>query len=204
MKTYTTVLNKGYAEYEEKKSVFIGQCCHVTEEDEALSFIRTVKTENYEARHNVYAYVLDNGTVRCSDDGEPQGSAGVPTLDCIRKAGVTDTCVVVTRYFGGILLGTGGLLRAYTKAASLVVENAGIVTYSEYEIFKVRCSYTDYQKIRYELDKTMAVTDNTDYSDDVCITYAVKSEISAILNEKIIEITSGKSVPELTGKRFGA
>ena len=116
--SYITVKGSSYFEYEDRKSVFIGMAMPVSCEADAIAFIESVKKRYPDARHHVYAYVLrENSTMRFTDDREPQGTAGMPVLDIIRKNGCTDVCIVVTRYFGGTLLGTGGLVRAYTSAA---------------------------------------------------------------------------------------
>ena len=130
MEGYTTVKQYGTAEYEDRKSVFIGEALPVSSEAEALEFLASVKKKYPDARHHVYAYVLrDNSIMRFSDDSEPQGTAGMPVLDVIRKRGCTDVIIVVTRYFGGTLLGTGGLVRAYTAAAVGALESAEIIRY---------------------------------------------------------------------------
>ena len=126
---YTTIYEEAQASFTEKKSEFIGHIAPVSTTDEAVAFINRIKAENRKARHNVYAYVLREGNVsRYSDDGEPQGTGGVPVLDVINKSGLTDVCVVVTRYFGGILLGASGLTRAYSQGCSMAV-NAAIITF---------------------------------------------------------------------------
>ena len=199
---YTTIKNAGYAEYEEKRSRFIGQAMHVTTEEQAVAFVKQVKTKYHDARHNVYAYVLRSGEIKYSDDGEPQGSAGLPVLDCIRKAGVEDACVVVTRYFGGILLGTGGLLRAYTKAAVSSLENAGIATYEQFTEMSISCSYSDYQRIVFELSRAEAVVDNVDYAEGVTVKFATKSDKAGMLRDRLYELCAGKTKAEIIGQRF--
>ena len=130
MEDYTTLKEYGTYTYEEKKSVFIGECMPVKTEEEALSFINNIKKKYSDARHHVYAYVLrENSVMRFTDDHEPQGTAGMPVLDIIRKNCCTDVVIVVTRYFGGTLLGTGGLVRAYTAAALGALEAAEIIRY---------------------------------------------------------------------------
>ena len=145
---YRIILDEGYGEIEEKKSRFICSMKPVHTEEEAIAFIEYCKKKYSDANHHVYAYVLrDNSLLRYSDDREPQGTAGVPVLDSIRKRGCTDTCVVVIRYFGGTLLGTGGLVRAYTSAAAGAIENAGVITYDVYSVLRIVTSYSDYQKL---------------------------------------------------------
>ena len=133
MERYRTIKKAGHAEITEKKSVFIGQAMPVNTEADAIAFVNSVKKHYPDARHHVYAYVLrENSSMRFTDDGEPQGTAGMPVLDAIRKNGCTDVVIVVTRYFGGTLLGTGGLVRAYTAAAIGALESAEIIRYDIY------------------------------------------------------------------------
>lgn len=200
---YITLNKDGCGEIEEKKSIFIGYARKVTTEEEANAFIKEIKSKHYDARHNVSAYLLaDRLTMRYSDDGEPQGSAGVPVLECIKKTGVTDACVVVTRYFGGILLGVGGLVRAYTKAAGLAIENAGIARYESYTEIVISCTYSDYQKVNFELNSIGAKIDYTDYADDVKIGFAVKKNYTDMICKRIVELSSGRIRPVLRGERY--
>lgn len=199
----TTLGREASAEFEEKKSVFIGHAKPVRAEEEALAFIKAKKAEYADARHNVWAYRLRGDIlVRCSDDGEPQGSAGLPVLEVLRKSGVSDAAVVVTRYFGGILLGAGGLVRAYSHAARLAVDNAGIVTYEKYTEFCLRCSYSDYQRYLAELPKFGALIDDTQFSDCVRLCFAVKTALGEPVLTRIREISGGRDVPEVLGERF--
>ncbi len=153
-KGYISLKKSGFSEYTEKRSVFYGYASPVSTEDEAIAFVKKIKEKHSDARHNVYAYVLrENNAQRFSDDGEPHGTAGLPLLDTLRKSGITDSVIVVTRYFGGILLGTGGLVRAYSTAAKEAVEDANVVSYILYRKAEISVSYSDYQKIIYMLDK---------------------------------------------------
>ncbi len=200
---YTTVEREGVAEFEEKKSVFIGHCAHVTSEEEAAAYVKQLKKQYADARHNVWAYLLRGGIVaRYSDDGEPQGTAGVPVLDVIRKSGAEDVCVVVTRYFGGILLGAGGLVRAYSHTASLSLAEARVITYEKYDEVTLTCSYSDYQKLSAELPKFGAIVDGTDFANDVVMRFALKQGQTADLLAKVQEMSAGKIVPEIVGTRF--
>ena len=140
--------------------------------------------------------------VRCSDDGEPQGSAGVPTLDVLRKSGVSNAVIVTTRYFGGILLGAGGLVRAYSAAARMAVEAAGIVTYTRFDEFRLVCSYANYQRYLAEFPKYGIKTDGTDFADRVTLRCAVPVERSAALCRRISEMSNGADAPARTGERF--
>ena len=149
---YKTIEGTAQAEYEEKKSRFIGQVAHVETEDEAVSFLNGVRAANPMARHNVYAYVLRAGNrVRYSDDGEPARTSGLPTLEVIEHAGLKDVICVTTRYFGGTLLGTGGLVRAYTKAAQDAFAAARHVTFAECVDIMVSVEYPRYDQLTHWL-----------------------------------------------------
>ena len=147
MAAYKTIAARAEAEIVEKKSHFIGQIAPVATEEEALAFIAEVKAAHRMARHNVYAYVLRGGRVRYTDDGEPAKTAGMPTLEAIQHAGLEDVAVVVTRYFGGILLGTGGLVRAYTDATKAAIEAADVVTVSVCVDIILEVPYSLYEQL---------------------------------------------------------
>lgn len=200
---YTTLLEEGNAEYTEKKSVFIGHASPVSSEEEAQSYIKKQKSLYFDARHTVWAYLLKGGTAaRYSDDGEPQGSAGIPVLDTIRKLGVSDAVVTITRYFGGILLGTGGLVRAYSHTAKLALEAAHIVTYEQYAVLQLTCSYAEYQRYTAELSRFGAVVDDTQFTDCVTIAFSVKETVRQDLFLRICELSGGKLEPISLGTRF--
>ena len=200
---YTTLASEGSDEFEEKRSIFIGHAKHITSEDEAMEFIKAKKKEYSDATHNCWAYLLKGGIVaRYSDDGEPQGTAGVPMLEAIRKSGVEDCVVVVTRYFGGILLGAGGLVRAYSHGTSVALAAAKVVTYEKYTEMQLDCSYSDYQKYSVILPTFGAIIDDTDFSDRVVIRFAIKETVVDKLVLKITEMSGGRDKPERTGERF--
>ncbi len=200
---YTTLAGEGSDEFEERRSIFIGHAKHITTEEEAMEFVKAKKKEYADATHNCWAYLLKGGIVaRYSDDGEPQGTAGVPMLETIRKSGVTDCVVVVTRYFGGILLGAGGLVRAYSHGAKIALEAAQIVTYEKYAEFRLDCSYSDYQKYSVILPTFNAIIDNTDFTDKVTVSFAVKETVTDALSAKITEMSGGRDRIERTGERF--
>ena len=204
-KLYITIKGRAEARFEEKKSVFIGYACHVENEEEALAFVKEIKTKHKDATHNCYGYVMKGGILcRYSDDGEPQGTAGKPILDMLVKSGVDDVCVVVTRYFGGTLLGTGGLVHAYSLGAKMAVDAAGIVQFENYVVFKVTASYSDYQKISFELERCNAIIDSTDYADNVTVQFAVKENEASEISKKITEISSGKNEAIRLCERFDA
>ena len=200
---YTTLAGEGVDEFEEKRSLFIGHAKHVTSEEEAQEFVKQKKKEYSDATHNCWAYLLKGGIVaRYSDDGEPQGTAGVPMLEAIRKSGVSDCVVVVTRYFGGVLLGAGGLVRAYSHGTKIALDAAKIVTYEKYTELKLDCTYSDYQKYSVVLPTFGAIIDDTDFSDRVVIKFAVKEAVVDALTVKITEMSGGRDKPEATGERF--
>ncbi len=203
MNYYTTVEREASAEFEERKSVFIGYAIPIKSAEEAMEFIKRKKRDNSDATHNVFAYILDGGRIaKYSDDGEPQGTAGMPVLDTIKKCGVDGVCVVVTRYFGGILLGAGGLVRAYAHAAKLAIDAANVITYEKYEMYSLSCGYSEYQKILPLLTAFGAVIDDTVFEADVKITYAIKHGVAEGLTPKISELSFGKFLPQKTGERF--
>ena len=203
MELFTTVSREAHIEFEEKRSIFLGHAIRTDTEEEAQEFIKKIKKEYADATHNVFAYMMQGELIaRYSDDGEPQGTAGMPTLDVIRKSGVRNVCVVVTRYFGGTLLGAGGLVRAYSHSASLALEAAGIITYEPYGEFELRCGYSEYQKYNVILASCGALIDSTDFGADVCVRFAVKKLGEDALIKKIIETGYGKDVPVRIGERF--
>ena len=192
---YTTLEKYASHTYEEKKSVFIGEASPVTTEEEALEFIASVKAKYPDARHHVYAYLLrENSKNRYSDDHEPQGTAGMPVLDVLRKGGFTDAVIVVTRYFGGTLLGAGGLVRAYTAAASGAVKEAGARTYRTYRPLKLTVSYTDYNKLLPELEKRGIRILDTDYAEGVCLSLSMPEEDYPPFERFVTEATAARAV----------
>lgn len=193
-----TLAKEAHAEMEERKSVFIGHAKPVTSEEEARAFIDEIRHQYADATHNVYAYLLNGGAVaRYSDDGEPHGTSGVPTLNVLKMSGAMDLVVVVTRYFGGILLGAGGLVRAYSAAAKLAIDEAGLAVFEPWNIVGFTCSYSDYQKITAGMPKTGAVEEDADFGEDVTVTAAVKVENTGVLMTYISETTGGRSSVEI-------
>lgn len=203
MEGYITIKKPSSFEYEDRKSVFIGQAMPVSTEKEALAFIESVRKRYPDARHHVYAYVLrENSIMRFTDDREPQGTAGMPVLDIIRKRGCTDTVIVVTRYFGGTLLGTGGLVHAYTSAALGALEAAEIIRYDVYAKVSIKVNYSDYGKISASLSELGFRTEDTIYDADVSIIGSIiKGRVDEI-EENLIEITSGRADFKVLGEEF--
>ena len=189
-------------EFVEKKSTFIGFSTFVKNEEEALEIIKQKKKEYQDATHNVYAYVIGENIARYSDDNEPQGTAGMPVLNAIRMSGISDVLVVVTRYFGGILLGAGGLVRAYSTAASMSLNSAETVVYEDYRVLDIECSYPDYGKITIEISQIDAIVDSSDFSDNVKIRFAIKEDVAESFIATIIDNFNGRIIPKYVENRI--
>ncbi len=203
MESYTTIKELCEYKFEDRKSVFIGFAKPVNKESDAVEFISKVKKAYPDAKHWVYAYVLrENSVMRYTDDREPQGTAGMPVLDAIRKNGITDAVIVVVRYFGGVLLGTGGLVHAYTEAALGALRGAKIIKYDTYTVLSLDVNYSDYQKISSILSEFDFSLDSTEYSENVKITGSVLAISSEKLLEKVIEVTSGRAKTEILDKKY--
>lgn len=200
---YLTISENAKASFIEKRSEFIGYISPVKTNDEAVAFINSIKAEHRKAKHNVYAYILREDNIsRYSDDGEPQGTAGVPVLDVLKKRGLTDVCVVVTRYFGGILLGGGGLVRAYSHAASLACDAAHIMDMCLCHRLKITADYGMYGKISYLLSNYDTITVDSDFGSDVTLEILVLSEKLDALKKELTEVTNGTAEIEDMGELF--
>ncbi len=187
----------------EKKSKFIGYVKPVKTQDEAVAFINEIKSKHWDATHNVYAYFLrENNTQRYSDDGEPGGTAGVPVLDVILKAGVTDVCVVATRYFGGTLLGAGGLVRAYSHTSKIALEAGHIITMAECAVIETVMEYSFYDRLNTLLADFGANVINTDFADNVKVTFSLKADKVDDLSSKLTDMSGGKYSLNITGTIF--
>lgn len=191
--SYTTIEGRAIDEIIEKKSRFIGHIAHVETEEEALAFLEEIRTEHRMARHNVYAYVLRNGRIRYSDDGEPQKTAGMPTLEAIQHADLVDVAVVVTRYFGGILLGTGGLVRAYTQATQAAIAAADVRIVSKCVDIMFEVPYSLYEQVTRIAEACEAKIREADFAAEVMITLRMLDGTQQPLIDKIIELTRGQS-----------
>ena len=203
MEGYITIKNRSYFEYEDRKSLFIGEAMPVSSEAEAITFIERVKKKYPDARHHVYAYVLrENNTSRFSDDREPQGTAGMPLLNAIRMSGLTDVCVIVTRYFGGTLLGTGGLVRAYTAASAGAISAGEIITYDIYTELKITLDYSDYGKIGSTLDEYSFRCSDTDYAEKITIIGKIEKSKLDAFTVGLAETTSARAACEVLGEKY--
>ena len=200
---YVTIKREAHVEFEEKRSLFIGHAIHVESEEDAAAFVKSIKKKYADATHNVWAYHLKGGIIaRYSDDGEPQGTAGMPVLEAIRKSGVDDVCIVVTRYFGGILLGAGGLVRAYSHSAVMAINEAEIVVYEPYNEYSLSCGYSEYQKYSNILSLEGVIIDSTDFGAEVLVRFAVKKTQAERVLTRINEAGYGRDIPQLCGERF--
>ena len=200
---YRTIKKPNNITFTERRSEFISYLCPVHTNDEAVAFINEIKSLHRKATHNVYAYILrDNNITRYSDDGEPQGTAGVPVLDILQKNGLTDICCVVTRYFGGILLGGGGLVRAYSTSAKLAVENAEIMDMCECYRISFSMDYNLYSKVAYFLPQYEVKELSSKFEDNIFLELLVKEEHFEPLKAKLTDVSNGKIEIEESEKLF--
>lgn len=199
MEQYLIPAKEGASEYIEKKSRFLGLIVPVTSEAEARAQLDAVKKREYDARHNCWAYILHSGQKRYSDDGEPQGTAGQPILNVLEREGVQDVLCVVTRYFGGILLGAGGLCRAYTKAAKDALDDAGISELRPWSVLRLDCPYALFERVKLELEKRGGAVISSEYGAQIALTAALPEPEEAVFAKALQELSAGSLVPERTG-----
>lgn len=203
MASYKTVKKEFHDEFVVKKSRFIGYVKPVKTQQEALDFISAIKTKHWDATHNVYAYVLRDGmTRRFSDDGEPQGTAGIPCLDVLLKEDVTDVCVVVTRYFGGIMLGAGGLVRAYSHGAKIALDSGEIITMSLCKIVKVKSDYNFYGRLVPLICEEGGIIEDTQFTDAVEVTFRIPEEKVPFFEARLIDVSCGKFNSEVIDEKY--
>ena len=204
-KNYLTVGREAMDEFVEKKSRFMGFIKPVTTEEEALAFIHEKQKKYWDATHNVYAYVLNGGNLcRFSDDGEPQGTAGIPVLDVLRKEGLTDCAVVVTRYFGGILLGAGGLVRAYSHGAKIAVDAGGVVEMRRCLLGEITCDYSQYGWIPAVLAEEGASVTDTQFGEAVTVCFSIPQEGRGHLETTLVDRSNGRLEAVFTGEDWAA
>ena len=189
------IITTGESEVIIKKSRFLGVAAYVESEEEARELVNSIKKEHFSARHVCYAYSIgeENPRLKFSDDGEPGGTAGKPILDVINNSGIYNIVIAVTRYFGGVLLGTGGLVRAYTQAAAEAIQAAQVKTVCLCSIYDIALDYSDYDKVMYILSQSDGVMTETQYSDKVTIKATIPADIADSVIETIREKTAGKS-----------
>ena len=202
MSEYFIPAGAGEAEFVEKRSSFLGHVRYVETEDEAKAFVTEMKKKFYDARHNCWCYIIKDGAVRHSDDGEPQGTAGIPMLEVLKREGVTNVVCVVTRYFGGVLLGTGGLLRAYTKSAKDALNAAGICVVRRWVKAEIACSYAMLERLKTECTTIGGVVADIEYSADVCLKLLLPEDKADAFSQRTADVTAGASELEITGEEF--
>ena len=191
MEQFLVPAGEGASEYMEKKSRFLGLIVPVTTEAEARARLEAVKKQEYDARHNCWAYILHSGQKRYSDDGEPQGTAGQPMLNVFRREGVTNVVCVVTRYFGGILLGAGGLTRAYSKGARDALCAAGYAVMGQWAVVDIPCSYAMLERVKLEVTAQGGTVDGTEYGADIRLTASLPAERADALQARLTELSAG-------------
>lgn len=202
MTDYLTPAACGAGEYDEKRSRFLGKVWPVETEEAARARIEETRRQYHDARHNCFCYLLRDGTVRYGDDGEPQGTAGQPMLNLFQGEGLTDLVCVVTRYFGGVLLGTGGLARAYAAAAKAALADAGVQRMALWKALRVPCPYPLYDRVRRLLEAQEAVVTGTDYGADVSLSVLVRHDRAEALQAALTELSAGTLQAEITGEEF--
>lgn len=193
----------GEDRFEEKRSKFTGRLWRVETPDEAVAKIKEMRETHWDAAHNCWAYILREGNImRYSDDGEPQGTAGMPILDVLRHENLVNVCCVVTRYFGGILLGTGGLVRAYTQGAQIAVQAAGVMQMSMFSVVLIACPYNLYEIVQHLLPDFDCAVEETDYGADVTLTCSLPAGGEEALNRALADTTAGQVYAEVVETKF--
>lgn len=200
MSEYFVPAGSGEAEFVEKRSSFLGHVRFVETEDAARDFINEMKKKHYDARHNCWCYIIRGGAVRYSDDGEPQGTAGIPMLEVFRRASVTNVVCVVTRYFGGVLLGTGGLLRAYTAAAADALADAGISEVRRWLACEVSTPYALYEPVRAAVAALGGVVQETQYAAAVTVCALLPEEAGEAFAAQVRDLTAGRCAVRPVGE----
>ena len=202
---FKSIKENATAEVVEKKSKFIANVFYVESREEAEEIIKKINKQYHDARHNCYAYrvITSEGIIeKASDDGEPSGTAGAPMLTILSKNNLANVLVIVTRYFGGILLGTGGLVRAYAKGAKIGIDKAGIAEFVQHVTFDVAVSYGDYDKVMKDLEKNKVLCRNTEFSDVVKLSLSCEEQNLPAFENYIADLTNGKVKCEMTGNVY--
>ncbi|MEA5151540.1 MAG: YigZ family protein [Oscillospiraceae bacterium] len=204
MTGYRVPTGAGEAEFTEKRSRFLGHLRPAQSEEEARRFIAEMKREHYDARHNCWCYIIRGGAERYSDDGEPQGTAGIPMLEVFRREDVSDFVCVVTRYFGGVLLGAGGLLRAYTKSAKDALDAAGISVVRRWLEAELPCSYGAAERLKAEVAAAGGAVAGTEYGAEVVIKALIPGELREAFCARIFDVSGGAVSVRITGETLRA
>ena len=204
MDEYLIPTQFGEDEFYEKKSHFIGRLWPVETEEEALEKIQQMKKQHYDATHNCWAYIIRDGAVRFSDDGEPGGTAGMPMLQVLQREGLYNVVCVVTRYFGGILLGAGGLVRAYTKGAKIAVDAAGKSMKRVWTVLYVPCPYNFYERVKLLVEDCEGLIRQTDFGAEVELELLFPEAMAQPFLDKLIDMTSGTVEGMEVGQEYRA
>lgn len=204
MKEYLVPTHDAESEFVEKKSRFIGRIWVVEREEDALAHLKQVRQQHWDARHHVFAYIIHDGPTRYSDDGEPQGTAGMPVLDVLRGQNLENVCCVVTRYFGGTLLGTGGLVRAYSRAARDAVSAAGISVMRQWKKLDLLTPYTYLERLKQETERFGGQILDTEYSSDVCVHMMLPIESAEGYSAAVRDLSAGSITQIDAGEVFCA
>ena len=199
---YITISAPCESSLTEKRSEFIAQLFPCKTAEEALAIVETVKGKHHKARHNVWAYILRSGAVRYSDDGEPQGTGGIPVLNVLQKTELSDVCCVVTRYFGGVLLGAPGLTRAYSSSAAESVKNADLLHYCEAHRIRYVIDYTDYGKVSYLLPEYGIADAGSDFGEKVTLLFDIRTDRYPALEARLTELSGGKPALDILETHF--
>ena len=192
----------GEDEFYEKKSHFIGRAWPVETEEEALAKIQEMKKKHYDATHNCWAYIIRDGAVRFSDDGEPGGTAGMPMLQVLQREGLYNIVCVVTRYFGGIMLGAGGLVRAYSHGAKIALDSGGIITMSLCKIVKATADYNFYGRLVPLICECGGIVEDTEFTDNVTVTFRIPEGLLDSFRAKLIDVSNGRFDCQVTDEKF--
>ena len=202
MGSYRIPTGNGASEYVEKRSRFLGLVQPVGSEDEAREIIAACKKQYHDARHNCWCYLLRDGTERYSDDGEPQGTAGQPMLNVFQRENVENVVCIVTRYFGGILLGAGGLTRAYAKAAKDALDNAGKARMQPFSVLLLECPYPMFERIKLLIEGHEGRIESSDYGAAVTLTFLLPVQKTADFSTALTELSGGQMSAEEVEQRF--
>lgn len=204
MDEYLVPTQEAHAEFTERRSRFIGHIYPVETEEEAISRLKAVREKYWNATHNVYAYIIKDGATRYSDDSEPQGTAGMPVLEVLRREGLHNVLCVVTRYFGGILLGAGGLVRAYTKGAKIAVDAAGVSMKRVWETVDVPCAYNMFERLRSEVEAYEGMVLDVEYGADVTIHAILPQTRTEEFLARVVDVSNGRTSGTVLGQEYRA
>ncbi len=202
VKVFRVPFEAAQSEFVEKRSRFITHLWPVETEEEAQAYIREMKSKYYDARHNCWCYLLGQNVQRYSDDGEPQGTAGQPMLKVFERENVTNVCCVVTRYFGGILLGAGGLTRAYSKGAKDALSVAGAATMGLWSRVEIPCSYAAFERVKLEIAALDGVVDHIEYGADITLGVSVMASQTDALQSRLTELSAGTMTMQILSEEF--